>query len=167
MRTKPLLILLLVLLAGCAGAPEGPLTAGDRLPEATVETLSGETINLGGEPGQAVWVSFWAGWCAPCREEWPGINAAAQSFGPTVRVVAVNVNEEPATVAFFVHEHPADFTVVLDPEGVLAERFGVVGLPTHFLIDADGVVRQVVRGPLDGPRAAALLGLPVAKEIAP
>lgn len=168
MTTRPLsLLLLLLALAGCAAAPAGPPAAGDRLPEVTVHTLAGEPIALVGEPGQAVWLSFWASWCAPCREEWPGIAAAARSFGPAVRIVAVNVNEPPDTVAAFLADHPAGFTVALDPEGHLATQFGIAGLPTHILIDGNGVVRQVVRGPLDGPRAAALLGLTIAKEITP
>lgn len=157
-------LLLLVILAGCGGTPAGPLVAGDRLPELAVTTLDGETAALGGPSGQPVWVSFWASWCAPCREEWPGINAAARDLGPGLRIVAVAVNEPQAIVAAFVAEHPAAFAVALDPEGRLAERFGVAGFPTHVLVDGEGVIRHVVRGPLDGPRAAALLDLAVAKE---
>lgn len=167
MTTRPLLLLLILALAGCSAAPAGPPAAGDRLPAGAVQTLAGEPIALGGEPGQAVWISFWASWCAPCREEWPGIAAAARSFGPAVRIIAVNVNESPDTVAAFVADHPAGFTVALDPRGRLAAQFGVAGMPTHFLIDGHGIIRQVVRGPLDGPRAAALLGFPVAKETTP
>lgn len=158
-----LLPLLLLAIAGCGSAPTGPLAAGDRVPEIQVASLSGEMISLAGTPGQAVWISFWASWCAPCREEWPDINAAAQDLGPAVRIVAVAVNEPPATVAAFVADHPADFSVALDPEGALAERFGVIGFPTHILIDGDGVLQRVVRGPLDGQRAADLLGLPLAR----
>ena len=104
-------------------------------------------------------MSFWASWCAPCQEEWPDINAAARAFGPGVHIVAVAVSESPETVAAFVAEHPAEFAVALDPDAELAEQLGVVGLPTHVLVGPDGVIRRVVRGPLDGPRAAALLGL--------
>lgn len=160
------LLLMLVALAACS-APSGPPEAGRRLPDATTQTLSGELVNLAGEPGQAVWVSFWASWCAPCREEWPGINAATRDLGPAVRIVAVAVNESPETVAAFVADNPADFTVALDPKGELAAQFGVTGFPTHILVGPDGTILQVVRGPLDGPRAAALLGLPVAQAPAP
>lgn len=156
-------LLLFVALAGCGGVPASPLAAGDRLPVLAVATLDGETIALGGPPGQPVWVSFWASWCAPCREEWPGINAAARDLGPGLRIVAVAVNEPQATVAAFVAEHPAAFAVALDSDGRLAERFGVAGFPTHVLIDGEGMIKHVVRGPLDGPRAAALLDL-VAEE---
>jgi cytochrome c biogenesis protein CcmG/thiol:disulfide interchange protein DsbE len=164
---RSLLPLLLLALASCGRAPAGPLAAGDQLPELTAAGLSGETLSLAGAPGQAVWISFWASWCAPCREEWPDINAAVHDLGPAVRIVAVAVNEPSATVAAFVAEHPAEFSVAVDPEGALAERFGVVGFPTHILIDGDGVLRRVVRGPLDGPRAADLLGLPIAQSSTP
>lgn len=162
-----LILLPLLVLVGCGSALAGPPAAGDQLPELTVTTLEGETISMGGAPGQAVWVSFWASWCHPCREEWPDINAAARDLGPAVRIVAVAVNEPPATVTAFVADHPADFTVAVDPEGALANRLGVAGFPTHMLIDGDGVVRQIVRGPLDGPRAAELLDLAVAQRSTP
>lgn len=159
LRLLPLLLAPL-LLAACAAAPGRPPGAGDRLPVAHARALSGEQVALAGAPGQALWLSFWASWCAPCREEWPGIDAAARDLGPGVRIVAVAVGEAPETVAAFVAERPAAFTVALDPEGALAAQLGVAGLPTHVLVGPDGAIRHVVRGPLDGPRAAALLGLP-------
>ncbi len=162
-----ILLLTLLALAGCGGRAPAPLATGAQVPVLRVATLAGDSVNLLGTPGQATWVSFWASWCAPCREEWPTLNAAVRTFGPAVRIVAVSVNEPQASVAGFVAEHPADFVVAVDPEGALAGRFGVVGFPTHFLIDGDGVVRQVVRGPLDGARAASLLAIADAKEYVP
>jgi hypothetical protein len=47
--------------------------------------------------------------------------------------------------------------VLLDPQGQAAARYGVIGFPTHILIDEAGVVRAVVRGPLDATRARRLL----------
>ena len=166
-RPNLIMMILLLALVGCGSRSAGPLTTGDELPELAVATLSGETVSLRGEAGQAVWVSFWASWCAPCREEWPDINVAARDLGPELRIVAVAVNEPEATVAAFVAEHPAVFTVALDPQGKLAKQFGVIGFPTHILIDSDGAIQQVVRGPLDGPRAATLLGLAIAQGAGP
>ena len=172
-RHLALPLLTLLLLAACAapaGGPapsSGPVSTGDRLPEITAAGLGGATVHLAGEPGQALWLSFWASWCVPCRKEWPGINAAARELGPAVRIVGVAVNEPPEVVAAFVAANPAEFAVALDPEGQAAERFGVVGFPTHVLVGADGVILRVVRGPLDGPRAAGLLGLPLAQRAAP
>jgi peroxiredoxin len=156
---RALLPLLFLLALVACGAPAGTVRAGDTLPAVAALAMDGGTVSLAGEPGQAVWLSFWASWCAPCREEWPGMSVASRELGPAVRIVAVSVDETPEAVAAFVAEHPAAFTVALDPDGALAARFGVAGVPTHILVGGDGVVRQVVRGPLDGARAAALLGL--------
>jgi thiol-disulfide isomerase/thioredoxin len=166
LRWAPPLAALALLLLGACGLGR-PAAAGSRLPALTAATLAGEEIALAGAPRQALWLSFWASWCAPCREEWPDINAAARSMGADVRIVAVAVSEPADVVAAFVAEHPADMIVALDPEAELADQLAVAGLPTHILVGADGVVRHVVRGPLDGPRAAALLGLPPASGAAP
>lgn len=165
-RTLSLLLLPLLLVA-CAGEAGRQVTTGDLIPALSAQTLAGEQLALTSGPGQALWLTFWASWCVPCRAEWPDLDAAARDLGPDVRIIAIAVNETPETVAAFVAEHPAAFTVALDREGQLAERFAVTGFPTHVLVGTDGRVQQVVRGPLDGPRAAALLRLAVVQRSTP
>ncbi len=44
-----------------------------------------------------VLVDFWAAWCAPCRMLAPTVNAVAEKYSSTARVVKLNVDENPST----------------------------------------------------------------------
>ncbi len=55
-------------------------------------------------------------------------------------IVAVNLDEQAADAARFLKDTPADFTVVYDPEGKLAAQYGIIGMPSSFLIGRDGQI---------------------------
>jgi thiol-disulfide isomerase/thioredoxin len=147
-----------LLLGGCAGSDV--VRQGDLAPALPVTTLSGAHSEVRPRAGHALWLTFWATWCYPCRAEWPGLNQAQRDLsGEELILVAISVNESAGTVQRFLDEQPAAFEVALDPQGQAAARYGVIGFPTHILIDDVGVVRAVVRGPLDAGRTRKLLAL--------
>jgi len=99
-------------------------------------------LDLAAFRGQVVYLDFWASWCAPCRESFPWMNRMQAQLGAAgLVVIAVNVDREHADAARFLREHPAQFRVVFDPQGMLPERFGVHGMPTSFLIGRDGTLQ--------------------------
>jgi len=101
-----------------------------------------EALDLGALKGRVVYLDFWASWCAPCRESFPWMNRLQQQLGPRgLVVVAVNVDRERRDADRFIEAHEPRFRIVFDPEGLLAERFSVRGMPTSFLIDRDGHVQ--------------------------
>jgi len=63
-------------------------------------------------------------------------------------VLAVNAQEDPETVRRHVAENDMPYTVALDPSGAARDAYGVYGLPTHYFIDAHGVVRARAFGRL-------------------
>jgi len=156
-----------VLLSGCAGAA-GPVRQGEVALPLAVTTLTGTLSEVRPTAGRALWLTFWATWCYPCRAEWPDLNQAQRDLeGDGLTLIAVSVNEPIGTVQQFLDQQPASFAVVLDPQGQAAARYGVIGFPTHVLIDGTGVVRAVVRGPLDADRARKLLALADQSETIP
>ena len=148
-----------LLLSTCAGGA-GPAHRGDNAPPLAVTTLTGTSSEVRPTTGSKLWLTFWATWCYPCRAEWPGLNQAQRDLaGDGLTLVAISVNEPAGTVQQFLDQQPATFEVVLDLQGQAAARYGVIGFPTHVLIDRAGVVRAVVHGPLDATRARKLLAL--------
>lgn len=105
-------------------------------------TPADELLDLGALKGRVVYLDFWASWCAPCRESFPWMNRQQQQLGSEgLVIVAVNVDRERGDAERFMQAHAPRFRIVFDPDGVLAEKFAVQGMPTSFLIDRDGHVQ--------------------------
>ena len=105
------------------------------------------TLDLTQYHGKVVYLDFWASWCKPCRQSFPWMNAMQQKYSADgLVVVAVNVDEQRSDADKFLKEMPADFTVVYDSEGKLAEQYNLIGMPSSFLIGKDGTVIQKHEG---------------------
>ena len=134
------------LLAWSCAAVGGDIT-GKPAPPLTTVDLQQRTVDLADLHGQTVLLMFWATWCGPCRKEMPLVQAAYKRHRDDgFAVIAVNVSDDREDVKDYVKEMAVEFPIVLDPNGDTAERFGVVGLPTNYVIDAKGMVREEIIG---------------------
>jgi thiol-disulfide isomerase/thioredoxin len=89
-----------------------------------------------------VWISFWASWCPPCRAENPDIDEMYQKYKDQGLVVlAPAIGEDSGTVSGYVKRTDLTFTVGVDETTELAANYRIVGIPTHFFIDREGVLR--------------------------
>jgi thiol-disulfide isomerase/thioredoxin len=103
---------------------------------------AGGSLDLTGLRGRVVYLDFWASWCIPCREAFPwmrDIQIAYKREG--LAVIAVNLDHDRADADRFLKRFQPNFDVQFDPQGVFAEQFKVVGMPTSVLIDRRGMVR--------------------------
>jgi len=97
--------------------------------------LHGESLSLDGLRGSPVLVHFWASWCPVCRLEQSSIDAIAKDYP----VLTVALDESSASEMLqFLHEQQVDYPVIIDQEGDMAAAFGVRGVPSSFIVDADG-----------------------------
>ena len=90
--------------------------------------------------GQVVLVDFWASWCGPCRESFPWMEQMARRYADEgLVIVAVNLDEErQAAEAFLKVNKLAGIEKMFDPDGVLAERYGVSSMPFSLLFNRQG-----------------------------
>lgn len=117
----------------------------------TVEltNLDGDPIRLADYAGRPVWIVFWATWCPPCQQETPDIRAAYDDHeADGLVVVAIDVQEPVDIVREYASKYGLGYSIGLDTYGVAFERYGVFGLPTHYFIDRQGVIRDRYFGPL-------------------
>jgi cytochrome c biogenesis protein CcmG, thiol:disulfide interchange protein DsbE len=95
-----------------------------------------------------VWLlNVWASWCAPCREEHPLLVALARE--EKVAIVGLNYKDDTRNAQEWLLRlgDPYLLTAV-DQDGRAGIDWGVYGVPETFVVDATGVVRHKVVGPL-------------------
>lgn len=124
-----------------AGVQQPP-AAGDSAPGFTATDIDGTPISLEGLRGKPVWLVFMATWCTGCRTEIPDIQGIVASRGDAVRVVVIYVGENRNTVSDYSKRVGNDFPEVVDQDQQISAAYGIMGVPTHYFIDAGGVVRQ-------------------------
>jgi peroxiredoxin len=133
----------------------GGYAPGERAPGFVGYTMHGPRLSLGDVRGKVVILTFWATWCPPCRTDLTLLEDLHRRLGAQqLAVIAVNVQEPSAVVRKYIEALSLTFTVLVDPRGEIQRSYGVIGLPTTFLIARDG--RAVARA--IGPRDWA--GLP-------
>jgi thiol-disulfide isomerase/thioredoxin len=120
------------------------------MPAFTLTTLDGQPVDLEQYRGRPIFVNFWGTWCPPCVAELPELQAFAAAQGEDGALVVASNNSESAEKIYQYFEDNdlalPDILFVLDPEHVMYRWFGVFQMPTTYLIDEAGVVRDVKYG---------------------
>jgi thiol-disulfide isomerase/thioredoxin len=138
---------LFVATGGCN--TEGPPKTGDLAPEFVLESASGAVRKLSNYRGKVVLVNLWATWCPPCIAEFPMLEALAKDYADKGLVIlAVAGDEDTRDVHEFLRRSPAQFEVLLDPDGAIGTRYGITGYPETFFVDRQGRLRDKIIGPL-------------------
>ena len=112
----------------------------------TLKDLNGAAHSLSDYKGKSVFLNFWATWCPPCRAEMPSMQEVYEKMDKDKYVMlAVNIREEREAVKSFISQNGYTFPILLDPDGRVASKYAVRGIPTTYLIDEKGkVVNKIV-----------------------
>lgn len=109
--------------------------------------------SLASYEGRVVLLNFWATWCEPCKVEMPSMEALHRDFAPHgLTVVAMSEDEATITdadIRAYARDLGLTFEILRDTARTIQADYQVVGYPTTFVIDRDGVVRRRWVGPAD------------------
>ena len=148
-----------VLLAPITLAERGShITLDEPLPQPAWELpliANGEgTVTDSTYLGRVTYVDFWASWCGPCRLSLPALNRLSKEFDTAdFGVVAISVDYVDEDVLDFLKRYPVDYPVAIDKTGNSGRDFAVAGMPSGYLIDRDGLIREVHVGFRKGDEA--------------
>ena len=149
--TAALLVLAYFTSASVIAAPE----IGAPAPDFTAENyVTGKKVRLSAQQGKIAVVTFWATWCAPCREELPNLEKLQRYLGKgKIAVLAINFQDAPETIRRLRNNAKKagwNINMLLDPDGRIAHQYDVKAIPRMYLIGKDGTIRATYVGFGDG-----------------
>lgn len=149
-------------LAGDADSNGRPLNGtqsplvGKSAPDFRLQDLAGRTFLLSEHRGDVIVLDFWATWCSPCLKTMPLVDEVVREFSDRgVRLLAVNMEEQPTAIRSTLERHHMDVPVILDRDAVVAARYAVTSIPQTVVIDRDGNIARLFVG--GGPKVAESL----------
>ncbi len=135
-------VVLGAILAGGAALGAAQPKRGQNAPPLEVRDLNGRTFSLKEElKNGPVFVSFWATWCQPCREEFPLVSRLAREWQPKgVRFISVAIRDREDAVRRFVAQQRPAQQVALDRDNKAFRDWDLDAVPASFLVGRDGRV---------------------------
>lgn len=124
------------------------LHAGDRFVPIRVSSLYGSAYTLRSS-GRPLVINVFATWCVPCREETPGLAAAAQRLrAQGIEVIGIDQQESGERVQAFARDFHVRYPLYVDSIGLTHSILGARYVPTTFYVDASGVIAWEHPGPI-------------------
>lgn len=100
--------------------------------------------------GRVVLVNFWGSWCAPCLAEMPALQRLAERLrGKAFQIIAINVAEDELLVRATAERLHFNLPLLLDSDSAVFKHWGGTLLPTTYVLDGQGLIRDRILGPLE------------------
>jgi thiol-disulfide isomerase/thioredoxin len=133
-------------------APTSAPTVGAAAVPFDLKTLDGKPAGLENFRGKPLVINFFASWCDPCRDEMPLINDLATKAAGNYQVLGIAVEDTRAAVTEYVIAAKLIFPIALDLNSTVKRAYRIFGPPATFFVDGQGVIRDIVLGPITSER---------------
>ena len=123
-------------------APPGP--SAKSAPSFTLQDLNGKMVSLSDFKGKVVVLDFWATWCPPCVMEIPHfIELYEQYKDQGFAMVGISLDHQGISVVkSFVRKYRVNYPILMNDGRADKAYGGITSIPTTFVIDSAGNIRQ-------------------------
>jgi cytochrome c biogenesis protein CcmG/thiol:disulfide interchange protein DsbE len=132
---------------------DGQISRGEKPPAPALQLTSlhdGAKRSLADYKGKVVVLNVWASWCVPCREESPLLQRWHQRMQPLGgTVLGVDTLDIKDDALGFIKEYKLTYPQLNDREGTAIKKLGTAQYPETFVVDKQGRMRALQRGPVD------------------
>ena len=118
---------------------------GKKAPDFTLSTLKKTSVNMTEyRDGKSAILFFWTTWCPHCRSALRNLNTQyAEIEKKGIKFILINIEESKSQVASYLKRNSIRLDVFLDEDGSVAGDYALVGVPSYYLIDKNGIVISV------------------------
>jgi len=132
---------------------DGQISRGEKPAAPALQLTSlhdGAKRSLADYKGKVVVLNVWASWCVPCREESPLLQRWHQRMRPLGgTVLGVDTLDIKDDALGFIKEYKLTYPQLNDREGTAIKKLGTAQYPETFVVDKQGRLRALQRGPVD------------------
>lgn len=149
-------------LAGSAVSAGEIPQAGSPAPAFTMPLVANGTgaVSLSSYRGHPVYLNFFASWCGPCKAELPSIVSLSKTYAKKgVIVLGIDELESPGAAVSFAKAFGVQYPVGVDSSGSIGAAYGLIGMPMHVFIGADGKIALRRPGEMSGDQIGAELAV--------
>jgi len=144
-----LLVCVMAVVLTCGFAVQA--AAIEPFPDFTLKDLHGRAVSLSQFRGKVVILNLWMTTCPPCKKEMPMLQQIQKKYANReVVVIGISADEKAGTAASFARKLGVTYPLLIHPALMTSEseqqKFGMLGLPTTYILDKTGSVRKKVIG---------------------
>jgi cytochrome c biogenesis protein CcmG, thiol:disulfide interchange protein DsbE len=127
---------------------EAALRIGDLPPRVSLTDLEGRRIDIPATlKGQVALLHFWASWCPACRGEMRALESIyARHRGKGVLPCSIGIGEKRQSALSYLKGMTVTYPLLLDRGSATVKKFGISGIPTHCVLDRQGILRHRIHG---------------------
>ncbi len=127
------------------------LAVGTPFPDFAEKDLDGKPLAVANDKGKVVLIDFWATWCGPCVQELPNVLKVYQEdHSKGFEIIGVSLDSDKEKLTSFIKEKNVPWPQYFDGqdgENKLAVKYGIVTIPSTYLLGRDGkILNKNLRG---------------------
>ncbi len=123
--------------------------------ELAFKSVAGDEVDLKNLRGKVVLVDFWASWCKPCEASMPKLVEVEKLYRDQgFRVIGISLDQDKGAMENFMKKYEMTWPQYFDGmvwNSPMVGKYAIIGIPTTFLIDKKGVLREISP---EGPKLA-------------